>query len=63
MTTTLGPTKNANNAHSQETDKAFRIGTPMRKAFWTRRFAARWGEQHAASGRDGLSQGDRRRIG
>jgi hypothetical protein len=28
-------------------DKAFRIGTPMRKADWTRRLAARWGEQHA----------------
>jgi hypothetical protein len=27
-----------------KTDKAFRIGTPMRKASWTRRFAAGWGE-------------------
>jgi hypothetical protein len=25
-------------------DKVFRIAKPMRKAFWTKRFAARWGE-------------------
>jgi hypothetical protein len=28
-------------------DKAFLIAKPMRKADWTRRLAARWGEQHA----------------
>ena len=31
-------------------DKAFRIGTPMRKASWTKRFAAGWGERRGAKG-------------
>ena len=29
---------------SRPIDKAFRIGPPMRKASWTKRFAAGWGE-------------------
>ena len=36
-------------AHIRGTDKAFRIGTPMLKALWTRRFAAGWGERGAAN--------------
>ena len=31
-------------------DKAFRIAKPMRKASWTKRFAAGWGERRAANG-------------
>jgi hypothetical protein len=38
------------------TDKAFRIGTPMLKAFWTRRFAAEWRERRAASARGELDE-------
>src|SRR5271157_1602966 len=33
-----------------KTDKAFRIATPMRKASWTKRFAAGWGERRRANG-------------
>src|SRR5271157_5741761 len=39
------------------TDKAFRIATPMRKASWTKRFAAGWGERRGANG-DGGSGGE-----
>ena len=38
-------------------DKAFRIATPMRKASWTKRFAAGWGERRGANG-DGGSGGE-----
>ena len=31
-------------------DKAFRIAKPMRKASWTKRLAAGWGERRAANG-------------
>ena len=31
-------------------DKAFRIAKPMRKASWTRRFAAGWGERRREPG-------------
>jgi hypothetical protein len=36
--------------------KAFRIATPMRKAFWTRRFAAGWGEREHSAGACGGTQ-------
>jgi hypothetical protein len=32
----------------QQTDKAFLIAKPMRKAAWTKRFAAGWGERRRA---------------
>jgi len=38
-------------------DKAFRIATPMRKASWTKRFAAGWGERRRASGDGGSGEG------
>jgi hypothetical protein len=31
-----------------QTDKAFLIAKPMRKAAWTKRFAAGWGERRRA---------------
>jgi len=34
----------------RKTDKAFLIAKPMRKAAWTKRFAAGWGERGAANG-------------
>ena len=33
-----------------EIDKAFRIAKPMRKAAWTKRFAAGWGERGPSNG-------------
>jgi hypothetical protein len=33
-------------------DKAFCIATPMQKAYWTMRFAARWRERGTANARD-----------
>jgi len=39
-------------AHQPQTDKAFRIGTPMRKASWTKRFAAGRG---SVGGRIGMA--------
>src|SRR5208282_4675069 len=38
-------------------DKAFRIATPMRKASWTKRFAAGWGERLRARGDSGSGEG------
>ena len=35
---------------NSQIDKAFRIAKPMRKASWTKRFAAGWGERRAANG-------------
>src|SRR3954469_5103565 len=35
---------------SMAIDKAFRIAKPMRKASWTKRFAAGWGGRRAANG-------------
>ena len=38
-------------------DKAFRIAKPMRKASWTKRFAAGWGERRRAVGDGGGGEG------
>jgi len=38
--------RHSKNGHAilfQQIDKAFLIAKPMRKAYWTKRFAARWG--------------------
>jgi hypothetical protein len=40
----------------QQTDKAFLIAKPMRKADWTKRFAAGWGERGAANALDELGE-------
>ena len=40
-----------------ETDKAFLIAKPMRKASWTKRFAAGWGERRSANGDGRSNQG------
>jgi len=37
-------------ADLRKIDKAFRIGAPMRKASWTKRFAGGWGERRRAKG-------------
>jgi hypothetical protein len=41
----------------RQIDKAFRIATPMRKASWTKRFAAGWGERRRAKGDSGSGEG------
>ena len=39
-------------------DKAFRIAKPMRKASWTKRFAAGWGERRCTNDDVGSGEGD-----
>ncbi len=47
----------ASRCRRQPIDKAFRIAPPMRKASWTKRFAAGWGERRRAQGDRGSSEG------
>jgi len=45
-----------NASEPRKIDKAFRIAKPMRKASWTKRFAAGWGERRGANGDGGSGE-------
>ena len=47
-----------NTMPDEQIDKAFLIAKPMRKAAWTKRFAAGWGERRAGNGPGSSEKGN-----